>query len=171
LEELLSKKWVTWECLNAFLGDGKILWTGSNTFMVSVHFRHSYRSGSWTRTVVSQYDYYWVKSVSVVGLDQVPAACIGDFLVGLLAKSEYIDTCEIQSFVRGDMIRLPLSERGLLKILTESNGTLQKLRLDGFDLKQEHFRAMANALEDRPTTAKGGISPPDQRRLKRRRCT
>ena len=109
--------------------------------MENIFFRGD--SGTWTHFVVCQdYATYSVKSVHVVMLDQAPAACIGDFLVGLLAKSEYLAICKVSpvAFTVGDMTRLQLSERGLLNFLTESNGSLQKLIFQGFDLKEEHFR-------------------------------
>jgi hypothetical protein len=57
-----------------------------------------------------------VKSVWVVAIDQAPAACIGDFLVGLLAKSEHSSICEVDNCFGEDTTRLPLSERGLLSL-------------------------------------------------------
>jgi len=147
LEELLTKKWATWERLCAFLDHGKILWTGNDAY-ITRNF-HGYWWGGAKYSVRRRYSdsvLIWV----VVVVDHNPTACNGDFLVGLLAKSEESGVCEVDNYgLREEQMHLPLSERGMLNFLTKTNGNLQKLRLGGFDLKQEHFRAMANA-PDRP---------------------
>lgn len=77
---------------------------------------------------------------------------IGDFLIGLLAKSEQPDfriTFGIDA-VHDVLGPLPLSAQALLYFLTESNSNLQKLSLSRFVLTEEYFQAMMADASARP---------------------
>ena len=91
LEELLATTGVTWESLHTYAGHCKIIWTGhddylSRPFVVPRHLPFKYYTvehyySSSNRDFVSTNDHR-----------------IGDFLVGLLVKSQQTDDCWLVSF-------------------------------------------------------------------------